>query len=585
MKFDRLTLTLLSTIGLSFLFALLHSSFALDFSLIAFPLCALYTAALVYCAYALIKKSDVRTFSLLRKLLQYFPFVLLAAFIIRRAGLNATSYAYDVICVVLWTISSIDSLYVLYLLNPKRFSKSHPTLFSDYESLSKPNRSFFQKVFFEVLDWVDAFVQAAFTVALINIFVLQLYALPTESMVPEFLVGDRVISLKTTSGPEFPLSEVSLPQIKNFERGDIVIFQNPHYNDERSDQIKTFVSQLVYMLTFTLVNTNVDENGNLKADPLVKRVVGEPGEQLVMVDGILYARTAASNSFTVVTDDALWAHWNLNTLPQDLLTSIQDIPLSQNDFDMMVEVETLRKQLDFSDVIDEATDLAQRFSRIKAQIRSETPLTEKEKELFFTPREMWAYSLFAGSTNLTKSLLSLNGGSQWFTSFMTDWSTDIPLTLDFYADSMYRLNLLIKLTIGRLVVRNAELIVSSSTVSPTNDNQLIEYFTLAQKLNEYVILTDRRNMPVFPQQTKDGYPQYLEAGEYFVMGDNRFNSLDLRHSYDSKLIPLTQYDAYAVQYYSNIEPQSLKCKNILGTTLLRFWPIHRFGVPTYTPAK
>ena len=51
------------------------------------------------------------------------------------------------------------------------------------------------------------------------------------------------------------------------------------------------------MLSLMTVNLNKDENGEMKADPLVKRITGLPGEQLVMQDGVLYVRTKDSDEF------------------------------------------------------------------------------------------------------------------------------------------------------------------------------------------------------------------------------------------------------------------------------------------------
>ncbi len=161
MKFDRLTTTLLATIGSAILFSLLNISFSLDASFFAFPLTALFTGALAFCIFLLLKYSDCTKLSVIRKLLQYLPFVLLASFIFRRAGMHATSYLYDLICVVLWIISSVVSLYALHLINPKKLSKHNPHLASLVEALPKVQRSRFKRYFFELLDWVDAFIQAA----------------------------------------------------------------------------------------------------------------------------------------------------------------------------------------------------------------------------------------------------------------------------------------------------------------------------------------------------------------------------------------------------------------------------------------
>ena len=99
----------------------------------------------------------------------------------------------------------------------------------------------------------------------------------------------------------------------------------------------------------------------------------------------------------------------------------------------------------------------------------------------------------------------------------------------------------------------------------------------AQDLYKYSLFNDSRNMPVFPAN-KDGKPSYIERNEYFMMGDNRFNSLDLRHSYDQTLIPVTEADAYSLKYYSRLAPQTVNASRILGTTTLRFYPFNRFGL-------
>ena len=106
-------------------------------------------------------------------------------------------------------------------------------------------------------------------VLLVNIFIFQLYEIPSESMVPEFLIKDRVVVFKTPSGPKFPLSDVGLPAFRSYKRGDIVVFRNPHYETTRKSEVKTLFLRL-FMLTFTKVNLNVDEYGEMKADPLVK---------------------------------------------------------------------------------------------------------------------------------------------------------------------------------------------------------------------------------------------------------------------------------------------------------------------------
>ena len=101
-------------------------------------------------------------------------------------------------------------------------------------------------------------------------------------------------------------------------------------------------------------------------------------------------------------------------------------------------------------------------------------------------------------------------------------------------------------------------------------------------LSSYMLLLDRRNMPAFPPNDAEGNAQYIPDHCYFMMGDNRFNSLDMRHSYDEWITPLAPHDAYSVTYYTNMQPQYVPRDRILGTTAYRFWPLSRAGVPGHT---
>ena len=267
----------------SVLFSLTLISFHADISLFAFPLSLVFSALLFFFSLRkLFSEKNLAFIAVFREFLQYLPYVLLIAFVLRRAGENGTSFALDCVSVILWLIASAVSLVILFFLNPKRIgtvSKEWLKYIEEKKSERKRDsgKSFLKSSAREALSWIDALVQAVFMVLLLNVFIVQLYEIPSESMVPEFLIKDRVVVFKTLSGPKFPLSDVGLPYLKKYNRGDIVVFRNPHYANDRKSEVKTFISQFVYMCTLTKVNLNVDENGNQKADPLVKRVCGVPG--------------------------------------------------------------------------------------------------------------------------------------------------------------------------------------------------------------------------------------------------------------------------------------------------------------------
>lgn len=224
---NLLTIFLYGSLGSSLVFSFVNLVFASDISVVAFPLSLLFTAILIYCAlFQLYRQRNLKMVSIVRKLYQYLPFILLVAFVFRRSGATGTSHGFDILSVLLWLIASIFSIGMQILLGNKRVGNTFPHWNEFQEARSQNKPSGIKRLVREILEWVDAFVQAAFTVALLNIFIIQLYEIPSESMVPEFLVRDRVVVFKTASGPRFPLSNVGIPQLRSYDRGDIVVFRD-----------------------------------------------------------------------------------------------------------------------------------------------------------------------------------------------------------------------------------------------------------------------------------------------------------------------------------------------------------------------
>lgn len=576
---NKIKVPLLIALGASFLFSILSINFSLDISLLAFPVSALITFFCIQFLYfKILRNKEYKSFIPSLKLLQYLPYVLLLSFILRRAGQNETYYWYDVVTVVLWCTVIVCRWIVLFFFNEKKIF----TLMPEWSKEVKKNGSSFivkpagsRKIVFEILDWIDALVQAVFMVLLIQIFVFQLYVIPSESMVPSFLVKDRVVVSKITSGPKFPLSDVGVPCLKQYKRGDVIVFRNPHYSLDRKSEVRTVVSQIVYMLTFTGVNLNVDENGEIKADPLVKRICGVPGEQLVMQDGVLYSRTVDSDIFKPVDFDNKYAYWNLNKTTSSVKKGIQYIPLTQKQYDTMLEVEELRRKFNINSAIVECKALSENFMQY-------CKFSNKSESSFDT--SLYEYDLFANNFSITNKIIESKSGYEWYKKFLTDWisSRGDAMKLysnDIYSEANYKLNLMIKLCVGRILMRNAQLIsLGKTTDEIISDSTIAEYMLVAEKLHFYVMILDQRNMPVFPECDSNGNPAYIPENCYFMMGDNRFNSLDMRHSYEQKFKKLTEFDDYSVCYYSNMAPQYVNKKYILGSAIYRFWPLERRGV-------
>lgn len=103
-----------------------------------------------------------------------------------------------------------------------------------------------------VLDWVDAIIFAVLVVVPLNIFVLQAFRIPSSSMESSLMTGDYLFVSKLAYGPKLPSRPLSIPFVHNtifgkksysdlikrpykrlagfgdVERGDIVVFNFPH---------------------------------------------------------------------------------------------------------------------------------------------------------------------------------------------------------------------------------------------------------------------------------------------------------------------------------------------------------------------
>lgn len=597
----------------SCVFSLLCFSFHADISLIALPLSLFFTAMLYLFSYKkLIKETDPRAINIVRRFFQYEPFVFITSFVLLRSGDSEIPFLQDLLSALVWTFLTLLSFLILSALSEKKVW----ALDKKWDEYHKNNPYVkpcgIKRLGFEIFEWLDALIQAVFTIVLINIFLFQLYEIPSESMVPAFLVKDRVIVFKTFAGPNFPLSKVGLPQIESYDRGDIVVFRNPHYSDDRKSEVKTFLSQFVYMCTLTLVNINTDENGELKADPLVKRVAGLPGEQLMLVDGELYSRKKGT-AFKA-TKDSSYACWNvasdkslydlnkgklkiekfpLSGISREEVESTSGLTLAdaveiENSFmNMTEEVESMRKKLNLESAKLECLSLAKKFSNYAKVSESKSHV----KDLI--PSEYLLVNSLFDSSNLNSMLVrlrQLDGGSQWFYEYLNSWHKNLSnldsynevdeqgnLILEgpsliggnLYTDSLLRLNVMMKLTTGRIMISKLD----------GNISLLKESVKTLEKLCNYIVRMDQRNMGLFPPDDISGKHNYIPKDSYFMMGDNRYNSLDMRHSYEIKDKALTEFDEYSIRYYSNLSPQYVNKSKILGKASFRFWPVNRIGFP------
>ena len=565
--------------GLSFVFSLLlivNNMHGLAF--VGSVAGVIFSSALTYAQLKLNRKRTYISLVFTRKLFDYWPFVMIACFVCSRALVEHSPYTMDAILALLWFGIVILKAVTVHYMKNKHLQKYFPDITpvqlkkKMLPLKGKKDGAILKSILIELLEWVDAAFYAIFFVLLVNIFIFQVYRIPSESMVPEFMIGDTVIGVKTPSGPFFPLSSFRLPQWKKYQRGDIVILNNPNYPDTPKARLKTFMSQLVYMLTLARVNLNTDDNGKPKADPLVKRVTGLPGEKLMLVDGVLYVKHRNDTEFLPVEEDSLYANWDLASLPISERRLIKDIYIGSEELRIMEAVESQRKALNLNDAVKQTESLVNRLSLLKGN--NDTAAAAD----FLQEAEYEMSALFRANDTISREILTTNGGLAWFRSFMTSWvpywQSGDTQQASLYEKRFAQLNALIKLCFGKIVIRNIELFRANATAEQfINDEVRNSLLQEAQTYAFYLAWTNQRNMNVFPA----GQDEYIPENAYFMMGDNRFNSTDMRHSTVFKLTSVDKNDVQSIRFLSNIEPKYVPAEKILGTTILRVFPFSRFG--------
>ncbi len=137
-----------------------------------------------------------------------------------------------------------------------------------------PGRS---EVFEKVWEFFDAIVMAFILAIHIIQYIIQNYYIPSGSMENTLLINDHLFAEKLTYGPSIPQmygmnssAHLKFLQIRDIEKGDVIIFRPPAPADEDKEYIKRCIA--VEGDEFHIKNNGVYVNGKLVDEPYVKGV-------------------------------------------------------------------------------------------------------------------------------------------------------------------------------------------------------------------------------------------------------------------------------------------------------------------------
>lgn len=180
-----------------------------------------------------------------------------------------------------------------------------------------PKNKFLKKV----AEWVDAILFALVAVYFINLFIFQMYKIPTSSLEKSLLVGDYLMVNKLSYGPRIPNTPLSFPLVQNtfpiintksyiewprwgykrlkglgqVKRNDIVVFNYPAGD---TVALKSPSNQDYYFSVRKNTRERVWSDKNMFGDIVyrpvdrrenyVKRCIGLPGDSLQIIENEVY---------------------------------------------------------------------------------------------------------------------------------------------------------------------------------------------------------------------------------------------------------------------------------------------------------
>lgn len=165
------------------------------------------------------------------------------------------------------------------------------------------------------LDWLDAIIFAVIVVTFINIFFFQAFKIPSSSMESSLYTGDHLFVSKLTFGPKVPQTPLTIPfthnvifgkesystliqndyrrlkGLRDVRRGDYVVFNFP----DGDTVLSRFPSEDYYAWVRNAGRAyTIASGGPIKVRPVdkkdhyVKRCVALPGDTLSVIDGLVY---------------------------------------------------------------------------------------------------------------------------------------------------------------------------------------------------------------------------------------------------------------------------------------------------------
>lgn len=140
-------------------------------------------------------------------------------------------------------------------------------------------------------EWVESIAIALILALFIREFFIQAFKIPSGSMIPTLLVGDRLMVNKLQYGAKVRFTDKRIPGLSNPQRGDIIVFVYP--DDPKRDFIKRLIA--FGGETVEIRDGDIFINGKHIENPAIDKIYyynrgeyGQPGQIVKVPEGHVY---------------------------------------------------------------------------------------------------------------------------------------------------------------------------------------------------------------------------------------------------------------------------------------------------------